>query len=362
MRITSIVAGSLALLASSLPAYAEEPGAAVEATASLSVAPAALEPDQYFKGQTGGTFGKSVTQVILPKSKRVIVAGFRVVFLQANAVTAKVRASYLPGRDSSGASAKLSVALEGVDDATLQAITDKAYADFLAQLAASGREVVPASELAEFNAQMEVAATPYRKESGPASAVAFAPTGMPLWWTQWDAPWTDKGAFSQHNYRSLAPLSVKTNAIVVAPMIVVDFAKLSSSGNRSGLMARSAEVGAELGMSVSQFATPMIFALEARSGLTSKGEEAAVMLQQHFVVERTFGTMEKLAEEDNKGIKGIFDTLGKGMGLANAGGAARSKSANIAKTDNAAYAAAAGEALALSTGTFAGWFQKYPAP
>jgi len=44
-------------------------------------------------------------------------------------------------------------------------------------------------------------------------------------------------------------------------------------------------------MSVSQFATPMVFALEAKSGLTSKGE-----------------------------------------------------------------------ALALSTGTFAGWFQKYPAP
>ncbi|PPE75258.1 hypothetical protein C3942_06195 [Solimonas fluminis] len=360
MRTTSILAGSLALLAAALSGVAAaEETAAASATVS---APSALDPDAYFKGQTGGTFGKSVTSVLLPKTKRVAVAGFRVVFINYNTVSAQVRASYLPGRDTSGAKASMNVTLEGVDSATMQAITDKAYADFLAQLAAAGREVVPASELASFHAEVEPSAQPYEKEVAGAKGIAFAPSGTPLFFTYADFGWTDKTPFNQKSYRLLAPLSEKLQAIVVAPLIVVDFANMTSSGNRSGLMARDAEVGASLAMSVKSFYTPMIRAEESKMGMTSKGEEANATLQQAIVSDLAFGTLEQMEQTDNESTKKMFDMIGGFMGMANAGGAARKKSSNSAKTDSAAYSAAALDALGRSTATFAAWFQKYPAP
>jgi hypothetical protein len=362
MRTTSIVAGGLALLAATFGGIASaEDTVAVEASASAAPTAAALDPDAYFKGQTGGTFGKSVTSVLLPKSKRVAVAGFRVVFINYNTVSAQVRASYLPGRDTSGAKASMNVSLEGVDTATMQAITDQAYAGFLAQLAAAGREVVPASELASFHAEVEPSAQPYEKEVAGAKGVAFAPTGTPLFFTYADFGWTDKTPFNQKSYRLLAPLSEKLQAIVVAPLIVVDFANMTSSGNRSGLMARDAEVGASLAMSVKSFYTPMIRAEESKMGMTSKGEEANATLQQAIGSELAFGTLEKIEQTDNESTKKMFDMIGGFMGVANAGGASRKKSNNSAKTDNAAYSAAALDVLGRSTATFAAWFQKYPA-
>lgn len=357
MRTTTILAASFALLASTMTGIATaEDAAAPAATAS------ALDPDQYFKGQTGGTFGKNVTEVLLPKSKRVAVAGFRVIFINYNTVSAQVRASYLPGRDTSGAKSTMNVSLEGVDNATLQAITDKAHADFLAQLTAAGREVVPASELAEFHAAVEPSAQPYTKDLNGQKGAAFAPTGTPLFFTYADPGWTDKTPFNQKSYRLLAPLSEKLQAIVVAPMIVVDFAKMTSSGNQSGLTSRSAEVGGSLAMTVKTFWTPMIRAELSKSGMTAKGEEANANLQQGIGSELAFGTMDKMEETDNKGSKGLADMVGGFMGMANAGGAVRGKSVYTAKTDNAAYSASAQDALGRSTGTFAAWFQKYPAP
>src|SRR5215212_1096995 len=89
-----------------------------------------LNPSEWFDGKMGGTFGaKTVT--VFAKSNRVAVAGFRVVFVTHDEARAMVRASYLPGRDTGSARAKMEVDLKGVDDATLQAITDRAYALFL---------------------------------------------------------------------------------------------------------------------------------------------------------------------------------------------------------------------------------------
>ncbi len=355
LLLAGLIAGVSGLAAAEDPALAVGASASVSASADAATLAAALDPDAHFKGQTGGTFGKNVTEVLLPKSKRVIVAGFRVIFLEGNAVSAQVRASYLPGRDTSGAKASLSLKLVGVDDATLQAITDQAYKTFIEQLKASGREVVTAADLPDFNAKMETVQTPYRAEVGAQKGVAFAPTGTPMWWTYADPGWTNQGPFKQANYRALAPLSTEKQGIVIAPMIVVDFARLSSSGNRSGLTSNSAEVGSALEMGVRGFHTPMLLV----DG--SQREEGAVSLTAGFNTNQAFGTITEVAQEDNKGAKGVADMLGGLMGLANAGGAARSKSEQEAKTDNTQYSAAATLVLNQATGSFASWFRKYPA-
>ncbi len=347
------------------------PTQAAAAPANAPITPAGpvtalpdIDPDSHFKGQTGGTFGKNVVEV-LPGNKRVAVAGFRVIFITSNTVSAQVRASYMPGRDTSGASSKLTVKLSGVDIATMQALTDKAYADFLEQLSLAGRQPVPQQELQEFLGGVDVSPTsaskPYTLESNGQTAVAFAPTGMPLWFHNGDVAWSDKGPFDQKNLRSVSDYSQKLNAIVVTPLIVVNFARMSSSGNTSGFTSRTAETGAKLELSVGMFSSRVIRAEETRSGIVMKGDDAAINMTKAFISDRNFGTLREVAASDNTATKSVFDNLGKAMGMANAGGAARSKSENVAETSNAQFYSAANEALTNATGTFAKWFQKYPA-
>jgi hypothetical protein len=352
-------AAALALFAQA--AAAQAPAAPAE----TQPAPAASEvdPDTHFKGKMGGTFGKDIIDV-MPTAKRIAVASFRVAFITDNSVSAQVRGSYLPGRDTSGARSSLYVALKGVDPKTLQAITDKAYADLLAQLAASGREVVPLDQMKEFfasvNATDSQSGRPYTKAHNGQTASFFTPSGMPLVFTHFDGGWGDRGAFDLNNYRRLEEFSFKWNAAVLAPLVVVNFARMSSSGNTSGLTSRAAETGAELSMSVAALQSFYARTEEFRNGMLMKGDEGAFSLAGPVASPLLFGTMSQTAQENNAGVKGIFDVLGKAAGLANAGGAARSSTRAVAETNNDAYAAAAGDALSRTSAALASWFRKYP--
>ena len=368
-------------LAYNPPAPAVAPGAAQAAVVAATqlalaaparpvIAPAViqslpdLDPDTFFKGQNGGTFGKNVVEVF-PANKRVAIAGFRVAFITGDTASAQVRGSYMPGRDTAGASSTLVVNLSGVGPSTLQALTDKAYADFIAQLRLAGRELVPADELKEFLSGVDVSSSgpgkPYTREVGNQVAQMFAPSGMPLWFHNGDVPWGDKGPFDQKNLRSLAEYSHKLNAIAITPLIVVHFARMSSSGNQSGFVARSAETGASMEIHVSGFISRVTRSEETRGGLVMKGDDAAVNMTRGFASEMNFGSMRDVAASDNRAVVGSFNALGNAMGLANAGGAVRNRKQSVAETTDAMYAAAASDVLLRATGTFAKWFQKYPA-
>lgn len=361
----------LLLLAASAGAFAtaawaqSDASAPPAATAPAPAADAPADPDAYFKGKMGGTFGKDIIEV-LPAGKRVAVPAFRLAFITDNSVTAQVRGAYLPGGiDRSGARSSMFVALKGVDPKTMQAITDRAYADLLAQIKASGREVVPAEEMKEFFASIQAtptdAAKPYSKAQNGQTAAFFAPTGMPLVFMHLDQGWGDRSAFDIGNYRRLEEYSMKWNAAVIAPMVVVNFAKMSSSGNQSGLIARSAETGAELGMSVAHVQAFYTRATEFRNGMQMGGDQGGFTMNRGIESPLPFGKMVETASEDNSAVKGVFDALGKAAGLLNAGGAARSSKKAVAETTDAAYAEAAGDALKRMNSVFGAWLRKYPA-
>ncbi len=321
------------------------------------------DPDSYFKGKMGGTFGKDVVDV-LPAAKRVAIAALRVAFVTDNSVSAQVRASYLPGRDSSGARSSFYIALEGVSPRSMQAIADKAYAELVSQIAASGREVVPMNQMTEFfasvNATPSDIAKPYVKESGGQTASIFAPTGMPLVFIHFDGQWGDRGSFDLNNYRRMEEYSAKWNAAVIAPLIVVNFAKMSSSGNQSGFMSNSAETGAELSMSVSNLQSFYSRSAEYRNGMGMGGDQGAFSLTKPIASALPFGTFKETAKEDNSAVKGIFDIIGRAAGLANAGGAARSSKRGVAETNDEAYSAAATDAIQRMAATMGEWFKKHP--
>jgi len=308
-----------------------------------------LNPAEWFDGKMGGTFGaKTVTA--FAKTNRVAVAGFRVVFVTHNEAQAFVRASYLPGRDTGSARAKMEVDLKGVDDATLQAITDRAYALFLEQLKAAGREVITADQLKDSYAAFKVVPDgPQPVNVGPLEGKAFSAKGVPLWWQVGD-PWGDAG-LSQKNMRAFNELSKAANAAVtIAPLIVIDFAHMQSSGNRSGLVARRAEVGASLAMSVPTFTTRVVRAEQTRyGGLVFKGDDGALAMTKRLDTDIEFAEMYQV---DSK----------TGTILAWSGADSKSKKTkNVAETTNDAYTAAADAVLSKATGAFAKLFATNPA-
>lgn len=331
-------------------------------TAQAQTTPAD-DPDALFKGKMGGTFGKDMIEV-LPAARRVAIPALRVAFVTENTVTAQVRASYLPGRDTSGARSSLQVKLSGVSPRTLQAITDRVYAELVAEIASSGREVVPPEQMQEFftvvNASPSDAAQPYIKESGGQTVSVFAPTGMPLVFTHFDRPWGDRGSFDLNNYRRLEEYSGKWEAAVVMPLIVVNFARMQSSGNQSGLVARSAETGAQMSMSVAQLQGFYARTTEFRNGMAMGGDQGSFNLVKAVESELAFGSMKETEQSDNAASKGLFDSIGRLAGLANAGGAARNSSRAVAESSDDAYAAAAGDALRRMAASLGDWFRKYP--
>ena len=307
-----------------------------------------LNPSEWFDGKMGGTFGaKTVTA--FAKSNRVAVTGFRVVFVTHNEARAFVGATYLPGGVQTGsARAKMEVDLKGVDDATMQAITDRAYNLFLEQLKATGREVVvpePAS-FAEFKTATPV---PQEVTTGLLKGKAFSPAGLPLWWQVGDA-WGDAG-LGQKNMRAFNKQSEALKApVTIAPLIVVDFAHMQSSGRSGGLVRRRAEVGASLAMSVPTFYTRVVRAEQTRyGGIVFKGDDGALSLTKAIDTDVEFA---ELYQVDSK----------TGAVLSLTGPDHKSKkSKNVAETTNEAYSAAANAVLAQTTGAFAKLFAANPA-
>ncbi|HKR66400.1 MAG TPA: hypothetical protein VJZ00_21915 [Thermoanaerobaculia bacterium] len=305
-----------------------------------------LNPSEWFDGKMGGTFGaKTVTA--FAKTNRVVVSGFRVVFVTHNEARAFVRASYLPGGVETGnARAKMEVDLTGVDDATLQAITDRAYALFLEQLKAAGREVVTPDSFETFKVS---AAVPQDVSTGLLHGKAFSPKALPLWWQVGDA-WGDAG-LGQKNMRAFNQQSEKLGApIAIAPVIVIDFAHMQSSGNHSGLLARRAEVGAALAMSVPIFSTRVVRAEQTRyGGIVFKGDDGALTLTKALDTDIEFAEMHKVDEKT-------------GRVLSLTGPDSKSKKVkNVAETTNEAYSAAANAVLSQATGAFAKLFAANPA-
>ena len=200
---------------------------------------------------------------ILASAPRVVVAGFRVAFVTRNAASAHSRSAFSNLGHSAGggmrtvtqaAVARVDVALQNVDDARMQAIVERAYADFMAALQATGRPVVPLAEMQASAGWQQLEFTPTDKPyvtspTGTQKHYRFAaPQALPLWFGHFDAPLGDRAPFSLGNWRALNQLSVDTGAVVIVPQLVVDFADLSSSGN--SMWRRQAEVGAKSGMSI----------------------------------------------------------------------------------------------------------------
>lgn len=351
----ALSAALFAALLGTTPLAQAQASATAAADAATDVDPALqlpdLNPTEWFDGKAGGTFGEKTIN-FLPRTKRVALVGFRVIFVNETFARARVRASYMPGRDTAGASAGMQVNLKGVDDATLQALTDKAFARYVAQLRAAGREVITVADGKWDNAAFQGAAGPVELAEGNAKGRTFAPKGMSVW-SLIGYPWSTS-RFDQTAYKAMNEISQQLGApLTLATTLVVDFAQMTSSGNRSGLVARTAEVGSTLAISVSRMDNRLVRAEEVRGGGVSKGDDGPLSLTRGIETDLEFAVLTKTEKDHGSGVGGFLSRAFVGSG----------KTAfRLAETSNDEYSKAATAVLERTTGTFAKLLAANPAP
>ena len=184
-------------------------------------------------------------------AKRVAVPGYRVIFTTRTKVVANAEdwLGGVGGGRSSGAKAAMEVVLGNVDFASLQAIADSAYADFIDDLKGSGIEVVPLETIkasAAFQKLTPTAITvdkPYTKRSRDKKTdyIVVSPSALPLWFTNFDGDISDQG-MSQNNIRAILAMARELDTLVLFPIMHIDFASVGGSG---GKFARRASVSAK---------------------------------------------------------------------------------------------------------------------
>ncbi|MEJ6601403.1 MAG: hypothetical protein QNL51_02410 [Opitutaceae bacterium] len=307
----------------------------------------------------------------LNRIKRVIVAGFRVGFVVRDSVTASVAAGYqFGGTHTSGASSKTAVELAGVDAATLQNITDQLYADFIADLEAAGRVVVPMEDVraSEGFAKLATTPTPYTKESKflqDRILSVYTPEGIPLWWEHGNQI-GDKGPFATGNWKAAGSMSVDLAAIVVAPTFLISFAELESSGNKRGMFAGYGSGKASTG------ASPKICLLKNETKMLAihfklkiAGDIGSVALKDQIVVGEFGAEIITLDERDNNnatraGLLGLAQATGS-QGLFAAAGKSRGTQTLAVQTNPSYFTAYSLAALRGVNDAYIWAFNKYPA-
>lgn len=197
------------------------------------------------------------------RASKVAIAGYRVGFVIKNSAAAYAGAGLSNIGQSTGnirtitqsQNKRIDVALDNVSLALMQAITDRLYADFVERMKAGGRELVPFEQVAQREAFRRIAIA--ETKAGAAYTVSptgdqrhfivMAPTGMPLWFVHGDQL-GNLGPFQIDNWKAISTVSHELQATAVTAQVIVDFARMESSG-RSNWSSR-ASVGADPQLSI----------------------------------------------------------------------------------------------------------------
>lgn len=280
---------------------------------------------------------------------RVAIGGFRVAFVTKAVASDRIRSSYMPGGlHSSGVNSKLELTLRNIDNARLQAITDAAYADFIAALKAAGVDVIPYEQVSAYSefAGMDFAASgtaqPFVKEHEGRSYAILSPTGTKLWFDQAE-PLGDQGAFGWGNRRKIGGFGFEQKALIINPLLVVDFAE-TWDGKPKGFfnlrLSDSTTVGAKTGISLSPGMGKTGLAYVARTApIATTAIGAALPLKEAVAFGGKFGTMAQVDKSSNRGVIVALGALGLN------GGPVRTMEKNELSADPDAYQALAMQAL-----------------
>lgn len=187
------------------------------------------------------------------KGKRFYVAEYRVLFEIGGSVSANTRGAYFGGTDYGATNVRVNYLVPTPDVALLQAITDRAYADFLARLDAAGLKPEPADTFVKENGAIYDATQDASRAGGEVyedvelgygkrKYMVFVPTGTKM---------VARGfaGLGAGNIGKRIDFS-KGNLEGVSMGMVVNLAAQESSGGGSSMFKRGSSANASAAMEV----------------------------------------------------------------------------------------------------------------
>lgn len=187
------------------------------------------------------------------KGKRFYIAEYRVLFEIGGTVSANTRGAYFGGTDYGATNVRVNYLVPTPDVKLLQAVTDKAYADFLARLEAAGLKPEPAEAFVKENGAVYEATVEASKPGaevyedvelgyGKRKYLVMAPTGTKM---------VARGfaGIGAGNIGKRIDFS-KGNLEGVSVGMVVNLAAQESSGGGSSMFKRGSSANASAAMEV----------------------------------------------------------------------------------------------------------------
>lgn len=228
------------------------------------------------------------------KGKRFFVSEYRVMFEVGGSVTGSTRASYFGGTNRGATRSTVEYQMPGIDLAVLQAITDRAYADFLTRMDAAGARPEPAEAvIREFGVVYEAAVEPSRPGTpvfedvdlghGKRRYIVMAPTGTKL---------NSRGfAGLGAGNMSTRMVYVKANVEAISVALAVNLAAQESSGTGSSLFKRGSSANASAAMEVT--------AAGRAAALQSHGNTYGIQITEALPVPGQFATLRETGGFDS---------------------------------------------------------------
>lgn len=246
--------------------------------------------------------------------KRFYLAEFRVLYEVAGEVSARTNAGYMPGTNYGATSSRIKYQLPQVDVAALQALTDKAFADFQQRLQGAGVPLEPADAFISRHGAVYPATEAGSTASSPVYVeenlghterkyMVFAPTGMKL------QPRGFAGLGAGNMGTRMDWVKNKLEGLNVG--VALNFATLESSGSGSSILNRDgASTAAQPVMSI---ATPS-------GSVVAQGhvDAGAIYMPKPTMVPGDFARMRETGGFDTQkdaAVKGL-QMLGNLMGVA----------------------------------------------
>lgn len=244
--------------------------------------------------------------------KRFYLAEFRVLYEVSGAVTASTRAGRLPGVSYGATHSSIKYQVPRVDVAALQAITDKAHADFLQRLQAAGIALEPATAFVAQHGAVYPATEPASTAEAPVyeeqdlgytkrKYMVFAPSGMKL------HPRSFAGLGAGNIGTRIDYVKNKLEALTVG--VVVNFAALESSGSGSSILNQDgASTAARPEMSLTAPAGYVVAQGHADAGMLRMPK--ATVIPGSFAVMREVGGYDTQSDAAVRGLQMLSSLMG----------------------------------------------------
>lgn len=248
----------------------------------------------------------------------LVVGGFRVAFVVQAESSAYTRGAYLGGgQETSGVSVSATLQLQGVTPQQLQTLTDLAYQDFLKRLASTGRKVIPHEQIAadpNFRKVNFANKTQgfYSTESNGRKYLVFTPNGIPLFFHQGE-PLGDQGAFGWGNRGKVGEFGYQRHAVVLNPMLVIDFARTQSSGTSNGWLRNDANASATPLLALAGNtggASTSLTGVARTTPISTTAIAHNIYLKKPITLDGQFGRVVTLDHSNNRALVGSMALLG----------------------------------------------------